>query len=154
MNVNLRSDEPLHSLIEWYGDGRDGSCPTEQQWQRILQRPADEPITLINLFKLRERAEYAPDGAAPEDGVSGQDAFNSYAAISMPAMERVGGRFLFVGPCEGMFLGEEEEWDLVAIGAYPNVGSFLALYTDSEYRAAFAHRSAACTRQKVMICAG
>ena len=154
MNVNLRRDERLNSLIEWYGDGRDGSCPTEQQWQRILERPADSPVTLVNLFKLREHAEYAPDCEVGEKGASGQDAFNSYAAVSMPTMERAGGRFLFVGPYEGMFLGDEEQWDLVAIGSYPDVGSFLALYTDPEYRAAFAHRTAACARQKVMICTG
>ncbi len=154
MHVNPSSDERLKSLIEWYGDGQDGSCPTAHQWQRILERPADSPVTLVNLFRLREQAEYPPDCNVREEGASGQDAFDSYAAVSMPTMEKAGGRFLFVGPYEGMFLGEEEEWDLIAIGSYPNVESFLALYTDPRYREAFAHRSAACAGQKVMVCAG
>ena len=73
----------------------------------------------------------------------------------MPTMERVGGRFLHVGPFEGLFLGGgdvAEDWDLVAIGSYPDIAALLALYSDPGYRAAFPHRTAACARQKVVVC--
>lgn len=153
-NVNLQRDEQLRQLGEWYGDGQDGACPTSDQWRRILERPADKPITLINFFKLRESARY-PVGAQPDEGeISGQDAFGRYSAVSMPTMQRVGGRFLLVGPFEGMFQGEDEDWDLVAIGSYPDLQAFLGLYTDPDYRAVFHHRTAACARQKVIVCAG
>ena len=55
----------------------------------------------------------------------------------MPALERAGGRFLLVGPCEGGFAGADEDWDLIAIGSYPDTESLLALYEDDAYRAAF-----------------
>ncbi len=67
-------------------------------------------------------------------------------------MERVGGSFLHVGPFVGTFIGTDESWDLVAIGAYPNLEAFSALYSDPDYRIAFAHRSAACEQQKVLVC--
>lgn len=150
MNVNPTIDRRVVQLCEWYGDGRDGACPTPAQWRQILERPAAKALTLINFFRLREVAAYQ-DAA---ETASGQEAFARYAEVSMPTMERVGGRFLLVGPYEGMFLGEPEDWDLIAVGSYPDSDAFMALYGDPGYRAAFRHRTAACARQKVVVCAG
>ncbi|MBN9670908.1 DUF1330 domain-containing protein [Roseibium aggregatum] len=144
MDVN----QQIAQFTEWYGPGNDGNCPTGSQWTRILNRSPEQPLTLINFFKFRGKAAY--EDKTPE--VSGQQAFSDYAAVSLPAMQRAGGKFLFVGPYQGMFLGDDEDWDLVAIGAYPNLKSFMALYSDDHYRRAFHHRTAACERQKVMIC--
>lgn len=144
MNVN----QQVSQFTQWYGSGNDGTCPTVDQWTRILGRAPDKPVTLINFFKLRDRADY-PEGTK---GASGQEAFSSYAAVSIPAMERAGGRFLYVGPFHGMFLGNDEDWDIVAIGTYPDLKALTALYSDESYRGAFHHRTAACEKQKVLIC--
>lgn len=149
MKVNPSIERRVKQLCEWYGDGRDGTCPAPAQWRHILERPAATALTLINFFKLRDVAAY-PDAA---EAASGQQAFSRYAEVSMPTMERVGGRFLLVGPYEGMFLGEPEDWDLIAVGSYPDTEAVMALYADPGYRAAFRHRAAACARQKVVICA-
>jgi len=153
MKVNQDMNKQTQQLCEWYGDGSDGSCPTVAQWRRILAQPFDKPITLVNFFKLRANARYEEDGIETDAPGSGNDAFGRYAAVSIPTMEKIGGSFLHVGPFVGAFLGAEEDWDIIAIGAYPNLDSFLGLYTDAEYRNAFAHRTAACERQKVLICA-
>lgn len=152
MKVNQDMDNQVQELCGWYGNGSDGSSPTAAQWARILSLPTDKPITLVNFFKLRADAQYTQKEAGLYELCSGSDAFNRYAEVSIPTMERVGGSFLHVGPFSGVLLGEEEDWDVVAIGAYPNAASFLALYTDANYRKAFAHRTAACEMQKVLIC--
>ena len=77
-----------------------------------------------------------------------------YAEVSMPALHKAGGKFLLVAPVEGMFAGVPEDWDLVAIGSYPNTDALLALFEDGAYQAAFHHRTAACQRQKVLLCSG
>lgn len=141
------------NFVDWYGNGLDGSCPTNQQWQRILNLPADAPVTLINFFKLNEVADYPAGFAGMEIDVSGQDAFNRYASVSIPTMDKVGGRFLHVGPFAGQFIGNEEDWDIIAIGSYPNRQALLDLYSDEGYRNVFVHRSAACARQKVLMAA-
>jgi len=151
MEVNHQTKTKLQQLSDWYGDGTDGSCPTAEQWQRIFSGPSDQPIVLVNFFKLRATAQYQGGSEAGETPVSGEDAFGRYAATSVPTLERVGGQFLHVGPVKGTFLGEEEDWDLVAIGRYPNAQSFFNLYIDAAYRKAFAHRTAACETQKVLI---
>ena len=153
MNVNPEVELQVEQLCAWYGDGQDGTCPTAAQWRAVLGRPA-APVTLINFFKLRAFAAYADHGEEVAAGITGAQAFDRYAAVSVPTMQRVGGRFLLVGPYEGMFLGQPEDWDLVAIGSYPGIAALLALYADPGYRAAFRHRTAACDRQKVAISTG
>ncbi len=144
MDVN----ELAKDLTASYGDGRDGAGPTAEQWKRVLALPADQPITMVNFFKVRAEATYA-DGEA---GVSGEEAFRRYSSVSIPAMERNGGRFLYVGPFGGAFVGGEEDWDLVAVGQYPDRAAFIAMQKDEAYRDCYYHRTAACERQKVVFC--
>ncbi|GAB4226708.1 MAG: DUF1330 domain-containing protein [Kiloniellaceae bacterium] len=149
------TDNPIEakigSLTACYGEGADGSAPTRDQWRRLLQRPHDQPITLINFFKMRARAIY-PDGASQDD-ITGEEAFARYAEVSLPTVEKVGGRFLLLAPFEATFMGAEEDWDLIAIGSYPNAAALLALLEDAAYAAAYQHRTAALERQKVLACA-
>ncbi|MGR3279205.1 DUF1330 domain-containing protein [Acaryochloris marina NIES-2412] len=153
MSVNSQIDESVKQLCTWYGDGCDDLSPKADQWLQILKRPPEKPITLINFFKFRPIAEY-PQEDRLRSNISGQDAFSHYSSVSIPTMEQVGGQFLLVAPYEGMFLGQEEDWDLIAIGTYPNIKSFMGLHTDLDYRTAYRHRKAACERQKVILCSG
>ena len=148
MTGNDNIETRLDQLIAWYGEGSDASSPTRQQWRGILERPQHEPITLINFFKLRRQARY-PEAA---EASTGQEAFDRYAAVSVPTVEKVGGRFLLLAPFEASFIGETEDWDLVAIGAYPKTSALFVLLEDPDYRAAYPHRCAALERQKVIAC--
>lgn len=146
-------DSTLADLLACYGDGADGSSPSACQWRALLEAPADGPVTLVNLFKLRRTAQYR---AGEDDGahaVSGQEAMMRYAAISGPALERAGGRFLVLGPMAGTLIGESEDWDAVAVGSYPNRRALLALFNDEAYRDAWRHRRAALDRQRVLVAA-
>ncbi len=149
MNVNKVVEE----FGIWYGDGMDGSCAQADQWARILQRAPSQSIVLVNFFKLRETAIYDSDHA-DSVSVSGQKAFERYSTVSIPAMERAGGTFLLVAPFQGSFVGKEEDWDMLVVGSYPNLEAFLNLHRDEKYRSAYHHRSAACERQKVLVCGG
>ena len=143
----MTSDKFMSQLTDWYGDGAGGATPRPEQWAHILARDPERPVTLINFFKFHDTAQYGAEG----ETASGKEAFDAYAAVSIPTMERVGGKFLLVAPFEATLIGAAEDWDLVAIGAYPNRQAFLDLYLDDAYRAAFAHRTAACAAQKVLI---
>lgn len=154
MNANQNIEERVDRLVAWYGDGANGASPTRSQWHHIVSRPADAPVTLLNLFKLRDLALYAEKTAEAKAQGTGQDAFDRYATVSIPTLEKVGGKFLLVAPFEQAFIGEEEDWDLTAIGSYPNNTALLALFEDADYRAVYHHRTAACARQKVVVCSG
>ncbi len=143
MNVN----ETVQTMLDAYGDGSDGTAPTQEQWRRILNRDPDCGFSLINFFKFRETADYGHT-SFPE--ASGNEAFQRYADVSVPSMHRAGGEFLAVAPFAGSLLGSEQDWDLIAIGKYPNLAAFQALYSNPEYIEAFQHRTAAVSRQVVM----
>lgn len=144
-------EQRLDQLLAWYGESDDGSAPTRAQWRAVLERPAEQPINIVNFFKLRDRAAYADGSGEP---LTGQQAFDRYAAVSGPTMDKVGGRFLLLAPFETTFMGAEEDWDLVVVGSYPNTESLLALHEDADYRAVYPHRNAALARQKVLACGG
>jgi len=110
----------------------------------MLSGPMGAPITLVNFFKLRTQAGQG----------TGMQEMMSYAAVSGPTLEKVGGRFVLTGPFEGTFMGEDEDWDLVAIASYPNREALIALHEDAAYRQAWAHRVAGVARQRVMMALG
>lgn len=133
----------------WYGDGANGNCPTAEQWERVLTRAPDKSITLVNFFKIRPMAIYE----SGEQGVTGEQAFSRYSSVSLPAVEQAGGKFLVVGPHQGSFVGSDEDWDVIAVGLYPNVDALIALHANEAYRECYHHRTAACEHQKVFVCA-
>jgi uncharacterized protein (DUF1330 family) len=134
-------DSRAAELAALYGEA---AGPTAAQWRRMLSGAQDAPITLINFFKLRP---VVGDG-------SGMQEMMSYAAVSGPTLEKVGGRFLLTGPFEGTFMGDDEDWDLVAVASYPNRQALVALLEDAAYREAWPHRAAAVERQRVVIAMG
>ncbi len=152
MDINGKLVRRVDQLIEWYGDGEDGSSPTRQQWRHVVSRREDKPVTFINFFKIRDSSCYPRHSLLEQMPVTGEEAFDLYAKVSIPAVGKVGGKFLLLAPFEATFIGKDEDWSVVAVGEYPNTIAALELYEDSAYRSVFIHRSAACERQKVLIC--
>lgn len=154
MTTTRRSfTERIERILQTWGTETSG-LPGKDAWATLAECPEDQAITLVNFFKMRERASY-PNGVSTADGdVSGQEAFNRYASVSMPSLEKVGGKFLLVAPFAKTFIGIAEDWDLVAIGSYPNPNALLSLFELDAYRRAYPHRTAACSNQKVSLCLG
>lgn len=153
MNTKQSLEDRVNQLIAWYGDGKDGSSPTAEQWRRLIGRATDAPVTFVNFFKMREQARYTEAAQGPAAPESGEDAFSRYASVSVPTVEKVGGKFLLLAPFEASFIGTEEDWDLIAVGAFPNAEAALALYENPDYRGVYPLRSAGCARQRVVMCA-
>ena len=139
----------IERLLDLYGDGSDGSAPTRAQWRALAMRDPDSPVTLINFFKFNVSGEQAD-----QTPISGKEAFDRYAAVSMPTLAKVGGTFLTAGPFAGGFIGADEDWDLVVVGSYPSTESVFALFEDRTYSEAYCHRVASCAHQKVLLLDG
>lgn len=143
----------IESILANWGTGSSG-LPVEATWSALAQCAKDQPVTLVNFFKMRDSAAYPKGMAMAEDDISGQEAFQHYAAVSIPSVEQVGGKFLMVAPFARTFIGSAEDWDLVAIGSYPNPSALLSLFELDAYREAYIHRVAACRDQRVSLCLG
>ena len=135
-------DDELTALVDFYEPGDDDAVA---RWRTLFDRQAAGPIALVNRFTLRERAAY-PDGRE----AGGLDAFMAYSATSVPALARVGGRFLVSSPVLTSLFGGPDGTQIVVVGWFPDRAALLTLLRDPEYREAFSHRRAAVVAESVI----
>jgi uncharacterized protein (DUF1330 family) len=117
--------------------------PTRAQFDAFKALPRETPIQMLNLVRLKTKAEYPEDHANFGRGLSGLEAYRAYGADSAEVFARVGGRQIWAGRPEAVVTGPPEEaWDLAFIAEYPGAGAFLAMITDPGYREHVKHRTA------------
>jgi len=120
--------------------------PDRERFQSFKRLPLDEPVHMLNLVALHERAVY-PDGS----GTSGRLAYRAYGEESGPVFRRVGGRILWSGEPRFTVIGPPEEaWDIAFIAAYPSASAFLDMLRDPLYRRAVRHRQAAVRTSRLI----
>lgn len=113
--------------------------PTRPQFEAFKALPRDQPVNMLNLVKLREKAAYADGREA-----TGAEAYAAYGRESGPIVAKLGGEIIWRGAPECMLIGPEAEtWHIAFIARYPTAGAFLAMVTDPGYQAAVKHRQAA-----------
>ena len=119
--------------------------PTQEQLQNLLGSDFEGPVSMLNLLKFKERAEYA-DGRT--SGLSGAEAYNLYAEKMAPFVISKGGRLVFGGRAEHLMLGEVDElWDVAAIMEYPSKEAFVEIVSAPEVGEFSVHRSAGLAGQ-------
>ena len=126
--------------------------PTDESVGRLLQRGITGPITMLNLLRFRDWADYSdfPD-AAPPDPISGRDAYDRYMHHTMPFLSATGGSVSFLGVGGHHLVGPpEERWDLVMTVRQASVQDFLAFATDEAYLAGVCHRTAALEDSRLL----
>jgi uncharacterized protein (DUF1330 family) len=135
----------VESLLAAYGEG--GLVPTRAQWERLL---ASSPrrIVVVNFFRVREKADPAWTGG---EALGGFEAMLRYSAVSTRKVEEVGGKFLATALTDGVLMGTDEAWSLVAIAEYPGPDALIRLFADPEYQAAHRYRMAAVESQRVIV---
>jgi uncharacterized protein (DUF1330 family) len=121
--------------------------PTKATFAQFREMDRPGPIHMLNLVKLRQKAEY-PDGRA----ATGADAYKSYARESGPVFRRLGGKQVWIGKPELMLIGpqESEQWDIAFIAEYPSVQAFVDMLRDPDYREAVKHRQAAAADSRLL----
>ncbi len=128
--------------------------PLRTQFEAFKALPRDAPLNMLNLVRVRARAQYEPGHPQHGAAVSGLDAYRSYARASRPVFERVGGRQLWVGRPDLVVIGPtDERWDIAFIACYPTASAFLEMVTDPAYRLAVKHRQAAVEDSRLIRCA-
>src|SRR6185437_16340386 len=115
--------------------------PTREQFDAFKSLPRNEPIHMLNLIRLRDKALYPPQHANAGRGMSGLEAFRSYARGASSIFKRVGGRQIWLGEPQCLVIGQPtERWDLAFIAEYPSANAFLEMITDLRYRKHMKHR--------------
>lgn len=130
--------------------------PTKEQFEAFRAHPRDGVIHMINLLKFRDRAAYAAeiDG---DPNCSGAEAYQRYGRVAVKSVAAVGGRIVWSGSPELLFIGEsggeDDDWDEVLIVEYPDRDAFLRMMAMPEYQAGLPHRDAGLERTRLIRCA-
>ncbi len=119
--------------------------PTQEGGTAFMQRGLAGPVTMLNLLRLRDVADYSRSPQlAPESPISGADAYRRYAEHTAPFIEAAGGTVVYAGEGASPVIGPmDERWDLVLLVRYPSTQAFLSFASDPAYLAGAGHRTAA-----------
>ncbi|WP_293677267.1 DUF1330 domain-containing protein [uncultured Phenylobacterium sp.] len=128
------------------------SDPDRQAWEVFKGLPRDQPIQMLNLIRLKPRAEY-PEGH-PDHGrdLSGADAYRAYGRAIGPVFEKLGARQVWAGVPQVMVTGPASEgWELAFIAEYPSTQAFIDMVRDPHYREQVVpHRTAAVADSRLL----
>ncbi|MYR08228.1 DUF1330 domain-containing protein [Gordonia sp. SID5947] len=119
--------------------------PHRGQFGQLSELPADQPITMLNLLRFRDEADYSQAAElAPQQPISGEDAYRIYGRAATPHLEKAGAEVVFHGDCGPTVIGPvDEQWDSILLVRYPNPAAFRQMVTDPEYQSLARHRTAA-----------
>lgn len=125
--------------------------PDREAWAVFKSLPRDEPIQMLNLIRLKPRADYPADHPDHGKDLTGLDAYRAYGRTTAHIFQRLGGRQVWAGKPQVMVTGPRDEaWDLAFIAEYPNSAAFLAMVSDPEYRELVKHRTAAVADSRLL----
>jgi uncharacterized protein (DUF1330 family) len=116
--------------------------PTQEQIQTLMNGPADQPIVMVNLLRLKPTAD------APDEGLSGEQAYRRYADRMRAFVESKGGRFIWIGRVDSQVIGTGGEgFHMIGLVEYPSRQTFLEIATDPHVQEIGIHRAAGLESQ-------
>lgn len=126
--------------------------PTQEQGMHFVQNAPDGPVTMLNLLQFREVANYSahPD-LAPDEPISGREAYKRYTQNTLPILEAEGGSVTFLGSAGHLLIGPEDvRWDMVMLVTHASAAAFLAMASNAAYLQGIGHRTAALADSRLL----
>ena len=133
---------------------------TEQHFLEVSQeagaaffsRNISGPVTMLNLLRFREVADYsAHPELAPDEPISGAEAYQKYIDFTLPFLKESGGDLVFLGKGGKYLIGpQEEQWDLVMLVHQNSVSDFMAFSSNEAYLVGMGHRTAALEDSRLL----
>jgi uncharacterized protein (DUF1330 family) len=116
--------------------------PSPERIRELLAHPSDEPVVMVNLLRFK------PKASAPDEAMSGLEAYRLYASKMRGIVERNGGRFLWMGRVDSVVIEDgDTSYHAVALVEYPSRKAFVALATSPEVAEIGVHRAAGLESQ-------
>jgi hypothetical protein len=126
--------------------------PTDDAVMKFLSRGIVGPVTMLNLLRFRELADYSDHPQlAPAVAISGRAAFELYIEHTIPFLRETGGDLLYLGSGGDYLIGPDEEgWDMAMLVRQRSVEDFLAFASHEAYLAGIGHRTAALSDSRIL----
>ena len=111
--------------------------PTKEQIESLLAGPADGPVVMLNLLRYKQTA------TAPDEGMSGEQAYERYANEMTRFVESKGGRVIWTGRVDGQVIGSDADgFHMAALVEYPSRKAFVAIAMSPKVAEIGVHRAA------------
>ena len=126
--------------------------PTEESARRLFQRGIDGPVSMLNLLRFRETADYSTSPElAPAEPISGREAYDRYLRHTLPFLGSSGGSVQLYAAGGSFFVGPiDERWDLAMVIRQASVADFFAFASNTAYLAGVGHRTAALEDSRLL----
>ena len=126
--------------------------PSKESGRALFMRGIPGEVIMLNLVRLREVADYAANPElAPEQPISGAEAYDRYIAHTLPYLTESGGALLFLGEGGPFLIGPEgERWDRAMLVQQSSVQAFMAFAVHKAYLAGIGHRTAAVEDSRLL----
>jgi uncharacterized protein (DUF1330 family) len=95
--------------------------PTPEAMQKLAQAPETGKVVMLNLLKFKSG--------------NGAESYHEYGREVAKILEKIGARVLFAGPVAQSVIGNNDDWDAIAIVEYPSRMVFLEMGMSAEYQA-------------------
>jgi uncharacterized protein (DUF1330 family) len=124
--------------------------PNADQFKAYAESDNDGEVVMLNLLKFKSQA----DGDSDDAGSSGAQAYQRYGDAVVQMVESRGGRLLWLGRADHVFIGDVDanDWDSVALVSYPSRQAFLEMIATPDYKDAHEHRSAGLADTVIIAC--
>lgn len=118
----------------------------------VAKRGFSGPVRMLNLLQFRDLADYSETPElAPDSAITGAEAYQIYAAHTMPHLAEAGGKVVFTGTGGPLLIGPTDaRWDHVLIVEYPDITAMLSMTQNEEYLAGLGHRTAALADSRLL----
>jgi hypothetical protein len=126
--------------------------PTQEAGRALWMRAIAGEVVMLNLLRLRDVADYSANPElAPQQPISGAEAYDLYIAHTLPFLTQSGGAVLFLGEGGPFLIGPPgERWDRAMLVRQSSVADFMAFATNTAYLAGLGHRTAAVEDSRLL----
>lgn len=117
-------------------------APEPEQIDELLKGPAEGPVVMVNLLRFKKDAD------APDEGISGAEAYARYGAQMVEWVTSQGARLIWSGRVDSMVIGDTDEYfHSIALMEYPSRAEFLRIVGDPRVAEFAVHRTAGLDMQ-------
>jgi len=99
--------------------------PTSEQIEALIASKEEGPVVMLNMLRFK------PEADERNDGLTGKEAYQRYAAKMIPFVTSKGGRLIWAGRIDGHVVGKGGEvFEMMALVEYPSRKAFIEIATD------------------------
>lgn len=125
---------------------------TQEQGKAFFMRQIKGPVVMLNLLKYKDIADYTGlEAIAPENNITGAEAYQLYIDHTLPFLKDAGSEVLFWGKGGEFVIGPtDEHWDAVMLVKHASVERFMAFAQEPAYLKGAGHRTAALADSRLL----